>query len=57
MTSFGNLRYVQRPKHDQHPALSDTLSKQMWDFVSLYSNSMSGTVSGIFMFTFLEKCM
>lgn len=49
MTSFGNLRNVQRPKHDQHPALSDTLS--------LYSNSMSGTVSGIFMFTFLEKCM
>lgn len=30
MTSFGNLRNVQRPKHDQHPALSDTaLSTQM----------------------------
>lgn len=29
MTSFGNLRNVQRPKHDQHPALSDTLSMQM----------------------------
>lgn len=29
MTSFGNVRNVQRPKHDQHPALSDTLSKQM----------------------------